>query len=214
MRFRLALPVLLASVVGAGTVALLRPRAPATSPVPVPSTSVVSQAPPSLPANHPAIGAHSPHPAPQADELPAITWAAPADWQSVSNPNAMRLATYRVRGASDSEMADVSVSRAGGSTDANIERWIGQFDDAGRDQRSQRTVSGFKVTVVEVGGTYLGGPMSPGATHPSPRPGWALLGAIVETQGSPYFFKLVGPATTVHAAHAKFLALIDSIRST
>lgn len=41
--------------------------------------------------------------------------------------------------------------------------------------------------------------------------GWALLGAIVEAPEQPYFFKLTGPAATVHAARPAFEALLDTI---
>lgn len=105
----------------------------------------------------------------------------------------------------------MTVVRAGGTTDANIKRWVGQFADAREEKRTERKVRGLKVTTVEIVGTFTGGgPMSMSA-DPGRHPGWALLGAIVETEGSPYFFKLLGPAATVSAARPEFQALIDSI---
>jgi hypothetical protein len=162
-----------------------------------------------LPPNHPPVdlsgGGMSPHGAPPAspNEAAAITWKAPGEWKAVPNPNAMRIATYSV-----GEGTELSVARAGGSTEANIERWLGQFDGAGRDERTEKTVHGLKVTVVQVAGTYLSGGMG-GA--PTPHPGWALLAAIVEGQGSPYFFKMVGPEAQVRAARKSFDALVDSV---
>ena len=44
------------------------------------------------------------------------------------------------------------------------------------------------------------------------RSGYALLGAIVETPGGPYFFKLTGPKATVAGAKATFYKLLDSLR--
>jgi hypothetical protein len=122
----------------------------------------------------------------------------------------MRLATYHVpRATGDTEDADVSVTRAGGTTDANIERWLNQFDDRGKDTRASRDVRGLKVTIVDVSGTYLGGGMTAGPSEP--HPGWALLGAVVEAPGTPYFVKFTGPAATVRASRAAFNALIDSL---
>jgi hypothetical protein len=123
----------------------------------------------------------------------------------------MRLATYRVpHAAGDEEDAELSVTRAGGTAEANIGRWIGQFDGSATSARGERTVHGFHVTVVSVKGTFLGGGMMQGAP-PSPRASWALLGAIVEVSGSSYFFKLVGPASTLSAARAPFDEMIDGL---
>ena len=44
-----------------------------------------------------------------------------------------------------------------------------------------------------------------------PQPGWALLGAIVETAGMPHFFKMTGPAKSVKAARTELEGMIDTI---
>jgi hypothetical protein len=107
----------------------------------------------------------------------------------------------------------MAVARAGGSTDANIERWRGQFASAADQapKRTEKTVRGLKVTIVELSGTYTPVGMMPGASPGEPHPGWALLAAIVETPGTPYFFKLVGPLSAIRAARPKFDSLIASI---
>ncbi len=175
-----------------------------------------------LPPNHPPIG-DSPGQAPLGAQtsaaLPAnhdsaaITWKMPATWESAPNPSAMRIATYRVTGKAGTDPAEVSVMRAGGTTEANLERWRGQFDDRVDEKRTVKKVRGLTVTIIEVGGTFVGGGMMPGASD-APRQGWALVGAIVETPDSPYFFKMTGNAKTVTAARAAFEALIESITPT
>ena len=72
-------------------------------------------------------------------------------------------------------------------------------------------VSGLKVTRAEVKGTYLspGGPMMQSTGG---RPGYRLLGAIVEAPEGNVFFKLTGPAATIAAAEASFEALVSSVR--
>jgi hypothetical protein len=123
----------------------------------------------------------------------------------------MRLATYRITPkAGTTDAAELTVTRAGGSTSDNLERWVGQFDDAGPDRRSERTVSGLRVSTVEVSGTYEGAMTMGGAGVP--RPGWALLGAVIETKAPFYFFKMVGPKASVDAARPAFEALVASIR--
>jgi hypothetical protein len=165
----------------------------------------------SLPANHPPIdatasphdGMHAPLTAP--DETPAITWQAPAAWKAMPNPNPMRIATYRP--TADSELI---VVRAGGTTDANIQRWIGQFDEGVSTKRTRRTVQGLGVEILEASGTYNGGGMMGGAPA-QPHPGWSLLGAVIETPGTAYFFKLLGPSDQIRAAHPSFDAFVGSI---
>jgi hypothetical protein len=169
-----------------------------------------------LPAGHPPldsvdrVGAKPATPgAPVADQAP-FDWKAPARWQLVANANAMRIATYRVpRAAADSEDAELSIVQAGGSVEANAERWIGQFDQASQRtaKRSTRRVGSLEVTMVEVQGNYAGG-MS---KESSPRSGWALLGAIAPTSSLPCFFKLTGPVKSVSAARAEFDALVASL---
>lgn len=168
-----------------------------------------------LPSNHPHVedgtGA-KPAPPPQATEQddPNPTWKVPAGWQVVP-PSPMRLATYKVPHAKDDpEDADVSVSRAGGGTEANLDRWAHQFQNASEPKRSTKTVHGLKVTVVELTGTYGGG-MMPGGGAPEPKKNWALLGAVIETEGFATFVKMTGPAATVHGARKSFDELIDSV---
>ena len=42
--------------------------------------------------------------------------------------------------------------------------------------------------------------VAPGAPAPPPREDWGMLGAIVETDQGPWFFKMTGPAATVSAS--------------
>lgn len=210
--------VLGAALAGAGLFALLHTNSPAVARDATPEHSTIdlpSSEPSTLPPGHPAIGtrngAHD-HVPPLAEEssAPALTWTAPATWKASPSASTMRLATYRIpHAAGDVDDAEMSVVRAGGSADANIERWIGQFDEAGKETRETETIRGIPVTIVAVRGTFLGGGMMGSAS--TPHPGWALLAAIVEPPGSPYFFKMTGPAKTVSAARAPFEALVASV---
>jgi hypothetical protein len=217
MMKRTSIVVLVAALAGAGVFAAYHSDAPASPRVASPATAAHADMAETttLPPGHPSIsgmnGAHDAPPAAPDDFPAAITWTAPGAWKTMPSSSAMRLATYRIpRAPGETEDTELTVVRAGGSTDANIERWLGQFDDRGKDTRTIKTIHGMTATVVEVHGTFLGGGMSMGATESS-RTGWALLAAIVETPGSPYFFKMTGPTKSVTAARPAFDALLASI---
>jgi hypothetical protein len=145
-----------------------------------------------------------------------ISWTAPPAWKAQPD-RPMRAATYVVPaapgGQEDGECAVFYFGAGqGGGVDANIERWIKQFEDGPPTPAKPRplTVAGLKVTTIEHSGTYLaGGPMMKGAAK---KPGYQLVGAIVEAPEGNVFFKLTGPAKTVQAARGAFDKMIHSVR--
>lgn len=112
----------------------------------------------------------------------------------------------------------MSVVQAGGSVDANVERWIAQFDPSGQKsaKRSTRTSGTLEITVVEVEGTYRGAMMAPGSPgkERGQQAGVALVGAIVVSPSLslPTFFKLTGPAKSVRSARAEVDVLLSSLK--
>jgi hypothetical protein len=216
-------------VIGAGAFALLHSSQPAPAPIttesaPEPQAAAPAEGDPhggmdphaQLPPNHPPVGDTSMPPqmqmAPASDAQPAITWKVPDGWQVATKTSPMRLATYRTppaQGGTDG--AEMSVMRAGGDTDANVKRWAGQFDDSPGPKRTDRTVHGVHVTVVELEGTFRGGGMMMMGAAPAPQPDWAMLAAIAEAPETSYFFKLVGPRAAVKAARSSFDSLVGSI---
>ncbi len=203
-----------AVIVIAGLVALLRteraPEPAGTAQSVSPSPSAPGAPSPPGAALPPAAQGQRPPEAARPNDSPTITWKVPNGWQPAPSPNGMRLATYDVTDSAGGEHAEVSVSRAGGSTDANIQRWQGQFADAPEGRRAEKNVRGLPVTLVEINGTYSAGGMMPGSAPASPHPGWSLVAAIVQTSATSYFFKMIGPAAKVRAARASFDALVDS----
>jgi hypothetical protein len=127
----------------------------------------------------------------------------------------MRLATYAVTPAAECGVYYFG-SGQGGSVDANLDRWIGQFQQTdGKPSKAaakiaKRIIHGLPVTTVDVSGAYtgMGGPtMPPGP----PVAGYRLLGAIVEAPQGSIFFKFAGPAATVAANQAAFDKMLDSL---
>ncbi|CAN5261621.1 hypothetical protein BH09MYX1_BH09MYX1_17730 [soil metagenome] len=140
-------------------------------------------------------------------ELPAtIVWAPPPKLRVETGTVPMRLATYRApKVGADKEEPTLVVSHAGGTTDANVERWMSQFNPATKKSRTDRQVGVLTATIVEVHGTFLGG-MNGGG----PETNHMVLGAIIPVKDGAYFFKMVGPEASVEAARADFDALVAS----
>lgn len=159
----------------------------------------------------PGMGAMGAMPGTGNDVAPAaLAWKAPEKWQLVPNPSTMRLATYRIPHApGDAEDPEATITQAGGTVEANTQRWIGQFGPEGAKtaKRSNRTVHGLEVAIVEVEGKFANG-MGKDSREEAD---WAMLGAIVQTAGMPHFIKLTGPVKSVKAARADFDSLVGSV---
>ena len=217
-RFSASTVLIIAAVVAAGAFAAGRSLHSEASGAPVHGAAEPPGATPKattpaepLPPGHPPI---APGPAPGTSEVAesSLEWKVPARWQVVPNASTMRLATYRIPHApGDDEDPEMAVSQAGGSLDANIDRWIGQFGPEAKKtaKRTTRKVAGMDVTIVEIEGTFAGG-MGMKNDH-GPSEGWALLGVIVETPGMSHFFKMTGPANSVRAARAELDTLVASL---
>ncbi len=142
-----------------------------------------------------------------------VKWTAPSRWEA-KPASAMRAATYLIPAAKgDSEGAECAVFlNIGGGVQANIDRWVGQFEKTdGAPKQQKETINGLQVTTVDVSGTFKGGGPMMGQTS-GPKSGYRLLGAIVETPSGEVFFKLTGPAKTVAAAQSEFQTMLKSLK--
>ena len=148
-----------------------------------------------------------------------LSWTAPEGWQTQNKP--MRAANYVVPPAGGAEAGEMAVyyfgPGQGGSVEANIDRWIGQFQAPGGGsaeglaKRSTKTVNGIEVTLLDLTGTYLFKPF-PMARQATPKPGYRMLAAIAQGADAPVFFKLTAPEATAGAAEADFNKLIASLK--
>jgi hypothetical protein len=148
-----------------------------------------------------------------------VIYRTPDGWISEPPSNSMRKAQYRIPGAKGSEDAELGVfffPGSGGSVDANLDRWYGQFKQPDGSQTKDKVTSkksvinSLAVTVVYVSGTYMkprggmmGGPVDE-------MKNYAMRSAIVETSNGPWFFKVVGPQITVDKCTDQFNALVQS----
>jgi hypothetical protein len=148
-----------------------------------------------------------------------LRYSTPDDWERVAAGSPLRGAQFRiphVRG--DDEDGEVVLFRFGSAEGSgvgnNVERWYRQFSQPdGRASKdvavvAKRTVNGLQVTVVDLTGTYTA---EMGSMQKSGKPGYRLLGAVVEGQGDPWFWRAVGPAATMAKAKPGFDRLVDSL---
>lgn len=154
-----------------------------------------------------------------------LAFGLPPRWTAVEIPpaqRAMRKAMLRLPAAAgapdDAELVVYFFGAGqGGTVEANLTRWCGQFEVAGggnpRDAAkvASRTVNGLRVTTVDLAGTYVAAVM-PGAAEKHQKPGYRMLAAIVETAVGPFFLKCVGPDATLAAESAAFDALVGSVQ--
>jgi len=151
----------------------------------------------------------------ESSEDPGLEWTLPKGWKT-GGDRPMRYATYVIPAAAgDHDDAECAVfyfgPSQGGSVDANISRWIDQFEGIDSPQRSVRQVAGVQVSVVKVNGTFLA-PSGPKMESQGKKTGYSLLGGIAEGPHGMVFFKLTGPKKTVHAAEPEFDALLASFK--
>ena len=150
-----------------------------------------------------------------ASEAGGIQWKAPSQWKALPD-RPMRAGTFSVPAAAgDGEPGEMAIfyfgQGQGGSVEANVQRWIGQFQNTtGQAKRSTQKIYGFSVTTIELGGTYLFSP-SPMSTEKTPKPGYKMLGAIVEAPEGPVFFKFTAPGKTLAANESAFQTMLKSI---
>ncbi len=136
-----------------------------------------------------------------------LKYKTPEGWVEEKPSSSMRAAQYKLpKAAGDAEDASLVLyyfgQGQGGGTQANIDRWINQMQQAdgstsaAKAKSESQTVNGLKVTTVDVSGTYSA-EMTPGSGSFNNNANYRMRAAVIETPKGSYFVKLVGPARTV-----------------
>lgn len=146
--------------------------------------------------------------------------AAPEGWKRVQPKSSIVETEFSVPSEGEGvQPGRMTVMGAGGSVQANVDRWYGQFTQpdgkATKDKAATKTLklAGCQVTIVDISGTYKDAPAGPFAGGKAvDRPDYRMLAAIVETPGQGnYFLKFYGPGKTV-ADHADgFRAMVEGL---
>jgi len=146
-----------------------------------------------------------------------VAFKVPAKWAAQVPKSAMRRAQLSAPGsAGPAELIVYFFGPQGaGTTQENIERWVGQFSnpDGSQVSTSKQTSSktaGGDVTRLEVAGQYAGG-MSATGQQQAGQANQRLIAAVVNTSGGPYYFKFLGPDATVVENGAAFDEMIASL---
>lgn len=148
-----------------------------------------------------------------------LMFEASGDWKSVTPKSRMLEMEIEVPKVGEDQTAGrLTMMGAGGSIDANIQRWEGQFSQTDASAAEAKTkkmkIDGMDVTMVDISGTFsqtMGGPFSGGKKVESPD--YRMLAAIIQTPGDGnYFVKLVGPAATISANETEFENMIKSAK--
>jgi hypothetical protein len=154
-----------------------------------------------------------------AQQKSSLKFIVPAGWIEEERGSSMRVAQYKLpKAPTDTEDASLVLyyfgQGQGGSTAANVERWVGQMKQAdgsaAKDAKEEHfEANGLKVTTVDVSGTYVA-ETAPGSGTFHNKPAHRLRAAVVETPNGSYFVKLVGPEKTVTQWNDSFLSYVKS----
>jgi hypothetical protein len=142
----------------------------------------------------------------------AIRLTAPAGWVRSPARSQFVAAEFQLpKAEGDERDGRLTVSVAGGSVDANLERWRGQFGGKpDKDTQDEIPIAGLTVTVVDLSGTYNDsmGPFAPGEQ----RPGYRMIGAVVPAGNQLHFIKAYGPEKTMEQHAAEFRAFLQTLQ--
>lgn len=196
------------------------PPAPAAQVAQAPASAPPSgSAPHSVPVVGPVTSRTAPAPAAGAKggvlDAPGATFTLPADWVQETPNSSMRLAQAVIPGSGGPGQLTVFYfgPGGGGPVEDNIQRWIGQMEVASgtTPQRGDLSLDPFRISWVEVGGTLKPSTMGVGPT--TAQPNFRMLGAVVEGQQGPWFFKATGPDKTMTEQRVAFMAMVRSAKA-
>lgn len=178
------------------------------------NSAPAAQVPSAAPA--PALAANSGTGA----QAGGLQWGVPEGW-AAQPERPMRAATYSVPAETgDAEAGECAVfyfgPNEGGGVQANIDRWVGQMkqpdgSSSAAKAKTQKLDGAVPITLVDLTGTYLAtsGPMMQVSAE---KPGFRMMGAIVQGPQGAVFFKFTGPEKTVGANAQKFLAMVQGAK--
>lgn len=144
----------------------------------------------------------------------------PSGWTEQPSTSNMRAAQFQLPAPEGAE-AELVVYHFGasgaGSVDANIDRWLSQFQQADgssvtRDgaKIDKATYAGQEATLVSVSGRYVATP--PGGGEKVDKAGQSLFAAIIPSPEGPYYFRLIGDQAAVEAEAPRLREALSSLQ--
>jgi len=146
--------------------------------------------------------------------------AVPESWKQVKPRNRIIEAEISVPGKTkDDPTGRLTIMPSGGSIQANLARWAGQFrpgegEKPQEPEIEEESVGEMKLTIFDSSGTFIDsprGPFGPKVEKPKHR----MVAGILQTGDvGNYFFKLVGPADLVKQHNKAFRTMLKSAEKT
>ena len=141
----------------------------------------------------------------------------PAAWKNM--PPKSNMIQHEFRAPAEGEKsARITIMSAGGSTESNIDRWIGQFEGAKKEDAKieKKDVDQTTVNIVEITGTFkesMGGPFAPGG-QTKKMENYKMLGAILELKGGEkVFIKATGPSEIITDLKEGFVKMLSELKN-
>ncbi|MCB1064760.1 MAG: hypothetical protein KDN20_17805 [Verrucomicrobiae bacterium] len=137
-------------------------------------------------------------------------------WENVSSGRPMRAGELKYDHTEEG-LEDVEVvfyyfgAGQGGGIEANIQRWVGQFEAEPKIERETIEVDGHKIHYLYAKGTYLDSGMGgPFAGQKTSKPNYMMLAAIIESDQGAVFLKAAAPEKSAEAIKDAFKKLSQS----
>jgi hypothetical protein len=142
-----------------------------------------------------------------ASEGSPIQWTTPAGWEQQA-ASQMRVGSFVIN--KDGQHAEVSIIPLGGMAGgelANVNRWRGQVGLPPVDE-SQLAATGEKVSI----GSTPASLYDVAGTNPQTQQAERILGSILTSEGTTWFFKMTGSDALVESEKPAFKEFLKSIR--
>jgi len=146
-----------------------------------------------------------------AESAAGLKWTAPAGWTSQGSAP-FRVVTWKVQ---DAECIVYFFGEGqGGSVQANLDRWQGQFSQNGKSadaKITKRTVHGVAMTTIDLAGTWTatGGQVKEGQ---GPLPNYRMVATVAEGPKGNLFIRFIGPQKTVTTELPKYEQLLSTFQ--
>ena len=150
--------------------------------------------------------------------LGPLSAVAPKGWVAQQPSSSMRVAQYGLPGPAGEATLGIFFfgPGQGGSVEANIERWQGQFSQEdgqpAQGRRWTRQVGDIEITGLDISGIFSGG-MGMGMGNADSQPDHRMFGAIAVHRSGTVFFKMTGPAQTVEQWAASFDEFLGTLQA-
>jgi len=141
-----------------------------------------------------------------------LTLTAPKGWGRKTPQSTFIQAEFVLpRAEGESQDGRLTLSTAGGSVQANIDRWKDQFGGKPEKAHEEKIdVNGIAVTLVDFSGDFMDqkGPLAPGVK----RSDFRMIGAIIPDGDQLHFVKAVGSKKTIESHAEKIKTFIRSAK--